>query len=205
MTVRDIDMTIVLEAMEFIPPEEDPEEEESGEAMEESLRGFGTEDALCGQVAEDGTVIMASESSAAPSFYVGDTVENIRIQGFISFDVSEIAGSEVIAAWLNIRGTRTGDPLSYPETYFHLYHSNYGDSLGFEDFDIVIEPLEYGSLDRTDFSFTNDNLRDAVQRVLNAYDQYFQMSLLIPASSDNGASDGFIFLLSDISLEVSYR
>jgi hypothetical protein len=203
--VRDIEMTIVLEEMEFIPLEEDSEEEESGEAMGESLRGFRTEDSLCGQVAEDGTVFMALESSGAPVFYVGDTVENIRIQGFISFNVSEIAGSEVIAAWFNISGTRIGDPLSYPETYLHLYHSNYGGSLGFEDFDIVIEPLAYGPLDHTDFSFTNDNLKDAVQRVLNAGDQYFQMSLLIPASSDNRSSDGFNFLLSNISLEVSYR
>ncbi len=197
---RPIQMNLVLGVVEFIEPETEPE----GEAAGESLRSFGAEASLSGQVNEDGGVFIAEDTVGAPAVFVGDTATDIRVYGFLSFDVSEIAGENVLNAWLNLVANRIGEPTTFTSS-LSIASTNYGPTLGSEDFGAVTDGLYSGRPGFSDFSFTNDHLKEAVQNVLTEGRQYFQIKLSVPSPSRNGTSDGFNFLLSNVSLEVSYN
>jgi len=169
-----------------------------------STRGFGANAALSGQVNEDGEFFIAADSSGVPYIYVGDTASRLKVQGFLSFDVSIIAGENVTAAWLTIRGSRDGDPtlLLMP---LAISSTNYGNSLDGADYGVSSTNLiSFYPLSGTDFSFTNENLKNAVQGVLTAGRQYFQVKLVINSANGNTVADGFTILLSDVMLEVEY-
>lgn len=83
--------------------------------------------------------------------------------------------------------------------------TDYDSTLGPEDFGSDTSSLSSGRPGFSDFSFTNDYLKGAVQNVLTEGGQYFQVKLSIPSPSNNRISDGFNFLLSNVSLEVFYN
>jgi len=140
--------------------------------------------------------------------YVGDTTGTppAQYRGFLSFDVSSIAGKNVLDAWLTLRGTRVGIPESLMRE-LAVASLNYGNSLDAGDFGLSVSTLTsfYPLSTRTDFSFTNNQLKNAVQSALDSGRQYFQVMLYIGNTSNNDSKDGFEFYLSNVGLEVSYN
>lgn len=193
-----IEMNFVLGVVEFILPE--PEDD----AVEgEDFRSFSAVEGLTGQIDDVGNVTFANENPGAPSIYVGDLENASKVYGFISFDVGELVGKDVNQAWLNISGQRVGDPASLSDI-FSIYATAYGISLDPGDIGSPQTGLYSRAIGFTDWSFSNDNLKNAIQAVLDEGRQFFQIKLFIPVSNHNGLDDGFSILLSDISLEVSY-
>jgi hypothetical protein len=182
------------------------DEEDEGEAGPSlSVRGFGANASISGQVNEDGVVFISSDSSGAPSIYVGDTATDLQVRGFISFDVSGISGKNVQGAWLTIRGSRTGNPTSLSRE-MRIGSIDFGNSLNGTDYGVSSNTLtSFFPLDETDFSFTNEELRNAVQSILTAGRQNFQIKMAVDSVSNNHVPDGFTFYLSDIALEVEYE
>ena len=184
---------------------EGEEPEDTGEVgLSTDTRGFGANASISGQINEDEEFFIASDSSGIPYIYVGDTASRLKVQGFLSFDVSEIAGENVLNAWLNINGSRIGDPNSLLGV-FSVSSTNYGNTLYGRDFGVSTSTLFSQPLSYSDFSFTNEDLKNAVQDILASDRQYFQVKLGTNNVNVNGVSDGFTFLLSNISLGVSYN
>jgi hypothetical protein len=71
------------------------------------------------------------------------------------------------------------------------------------DFGVSASTLFSQSLSYSDFSFTNEDLKNAVQDILTSDRQYFQVKLGINNANVNGVFDGFTFLLLNVSLEIS--
>jgi hypothetical protein len=197
---RPIEMNLNLGVVEFIEPETEP----AGEAAGESLRSFVADASISGQVNENGVVFIAEDTVGAPGVFVGDTAIDLRAYGFLSFDVSEIVGKNVLNAWLNLIANRIGDPNTFMSS-LAIGSTDYGSTLDPEDFGVTTDGLYGGRPGFSDFSFTNDYLKEAVQNVITEGRQYFQLKLSVPSPSRNGVSDGFSFLLSNVSLEISYN
>jgi len=178
------------------------EVEEEPEVYGESLKSIGAKSSISGQIIESLTVFIAGDSSGTPAIYVGDTVSNLKIIGFLSFDVSELAGENVLAAWLNIKANRIGSPSG---STFSIGDINYGNTLDPSDYSLAPVHLFGRSLGYSDFSFSNDQLKNAVQSALNDGRQYYQVKLEILYQGNNDTADGFEILLSNVSLEVSYN
>ena len=159
---------------------------------------------LTGQVNEDGPVFKSSDSSGAPSFYVGDLATNIKVKGFVSFDISELAGKNIISARLNMRGTAVGTPAAYSSN-LRISSTNYGSSLDSADFSSPTSFIRGFRPGFNDLSFSNDQLRDYLQAVATAGGRYAQFVLAYEGIANNGAADGRSILVQDVSLEVTYN
>jgi hypothetical protein len=159
---------------------------------------------LTGQVNEDGPVFKSADSSGAPSIYVGDLASNIQVKGFISFDISELAGKNIISARLNIKGTAVGTPAAYSGNLV-IYSTNYGSSLDSADYSAPKNSIRSFRPGFVDLSFSNDQLRDYLQSVTTAGGQYAQFVLAYAGITNNGTADGRSILVQDVSLEVTYN
>ncbi len=213
-TEEEADGAEVIEDEEGAEPE--PEEEpaieeveepepEPGEAFSgEDLRSFGAESTVSGQVTEDGSVFIAADSPGVPAIYVGDLASGLYVRGFLSFDVSEIAGANVLAAWFNLKASRIGDPNSLMGS-FSVGATDFGPTLDGGDYNVTVDGLGGRPSGYSELSLSNEYLKNAVQDVLSSGRQYFQVRLSMGVPNSNGVADGFSILLSNVSLEVSYN
>jgi len=166
--------------------------------------GFTAVASMSGQVNDNGTVFISADSSGSPSIYIGDQAADLQTRGFLSFNVSDIAGKNVTGAWLTIRSGRIGDPTSLLRE-MRISSTNYGNSLDGADYESSTTTLtSFFPLTGADFSFTNEALINAVQDTLSAGRQYFQLKLFIDSVSNNHIADGFTVYISDVQLEVEY-
>lgn len=184
---------------------EGEEPEDTGEVgLSTDTRSFGANASITGQVNNEGEVFIAADNTGTPCIYIGDTATGKKVKGFLSFDVSSIAGQNVLGAWLNIKGSRVGDPTSLFRE-MRISSTHYGNSLDGADYGVSSSTLtSFFPVSGSDFSFTNENLRNAVQNTLTADRQYFQVTLFIDSTSGNHTSDGLSISLSDVTLEVEY-
>ncbi len=183
-------------------PEPAAELEPEPPVASENLRAFAADRPISGYVNEYGVVM-----DGLGVIYVGDTAGTPAAQnrGFLSFDVSSIAGENITNAWLTLRGTRVGNPESLMRE-LAVTSFDYGNSLNGGDYGGSGSTLtSFFPLNHNDFSFTNDQLKDAVQTALTSGRQYFQVKIYINSTSGNDSKDGFEFYLSNIGLEVSYN
>ncbi len=159
---------------------------------------------LTGQVNEDGPVFKSADSSGVPSIYVGDLATNIKVKGFISFDISELAGKNILSARINMLGTAVGNPSAYPGN-LGIYSINYGSSLDSADYSSPVNSIRSFRPGFSDLSFSNNQLRDYIQSVAEVGGVYAQFLLEYFSTIDNGVADGRSILVQDISLEVIYN
>jgi hypothetical protein len=159
---------------------------------------------LTGQVNEDGPVFKASDSSSVPSIYVGDLATNIKVKGFISFDISELAGKNIISARMNIKGTGVGSPSAMPGN-LGIYSTNYGNTLESSDYTSAVNTIMSYRPGFREFNINNDHLRNYIQSVATAGGTYAQFIMGYANTSNNGVADGLSILVQDISLEVTYN
>ena len=179
-----------------------PELEEHPEA---SMTGnYDPVDTLTGQVNEDGPVFIAADSSGAPSIYVGDLITNVKVKGFISFDINELAGRNIISARLNIKGAGVGNPSAMPGN-LGIGSTNYGNSLDASDYTSPVNSIASFRPGFRVMDISNNQIKDYIQSVATAGGRYAQFVLGYASTSNNGVADGLSILSGDISLEVTYN
>jgi len=126
------------------------------------------------------------------------------LEGFISFDISSLAGTSIQSATFRMRsGTLYGDP-----GFLHrleLRAANYG-TLDSGDFGtpgvfVVAYPAA-----TTSITYTSPPLVNALQALIDAGMSRAQLIIVYPGIHTDGHSDsdGVAFKPSDISLEVTY-
>ena len=126
-------------------------------------------------------------------------------KGFLSFDVSDLAGSTVINAWFTASNTeKSGDPLTLGSDLL-LYSYDYGDSLEGGDYRTGGRRITNFAADSDSLECSNEVLVEEIQERLDDSENYFQVKLSYLNENGNGDSDGLIIYLSNIVLEVSYR
>jgi hypothetical protein len=159
---------------------------------------------LTGQVNEDGPVFKSSESSGVPSFYVGDLATNKKVKGFVSFDISELAGKNIIGASLNMLSGAVGNPSAYSGN-LRISSTNYGSSLDSADYSAPANSIRSFRPGFSDLSFSNNQLRDYIQSVAATGATYAQFVLDYSGITNNGTADGRSILIQDVSLEIIYN
>lgn len=160
--------------------------------------------ALTGQVNEGGPVFKSSESSGVPSFYVGDLANNKKVKGFISFDISELAGKNITSARLNMQSTAVGSPGSYSGS-LAIRSINYGNSLDAVDYNLPANSIRTFRPGFSDLSFSNDQLRNYIQSVAIEGGTFAQFVIDYPEVTNNATADGRSILVQDVSLVVTYN
>ncbi|MGM0651931.1 MAG: hypothetical protein ACQES4_04010 [Bacillota bacterium] len=176
-------------------------EPEDGPALSESYNPIAT---LTGQVNEEGQTFKSSDSSGVPTIYVGDLPTNLNVKGFISFDISELAGKNIVSANLNLWGTAVGNPSAHSGN-LGIYSTNYGSSLDSADYSSPVDSIRSFRPGFSDLSFSNNQLRDYIQSVASAGGTHAQFRLEYPSATNNGVADGRSILVQDISLDINYN
>ena len=155
--------------------------------------------------AETGTVSDVPTIPPATSVVgTGDLPDNTLAEGFISFNISSLAGTSIQSATFKMSsGTLYGDP-----GFLHrleLRAANYG-TLDSGDFGtpgvfVVAYPAA-----TTSITYTSPPLVNALQALIDAGMSRAQLIIVYPGIHTDGHSDsdGVAFLPANISLEVTY-
>jgi hypothetical protein len=163
-----------------------------------------------GTIREDGNISYGR-------LFIGDDLDDHVYKGYLSFDISSISALEDVTityAKVEIPGVRhISTPwMAGEKLYIKVYH--YGDTLVYPEdfreggehvktFDLLDLYLLNPSEDLDDLSFSNDKLKDELQKAVDAGQSDFQFKLGL-GGQDNG--DGlYWFWSSNCKLIVEYE
>jgi hypothetical protein len=138
---------------------------------------------------------------------VGDYSNNKPVKGFVSFNISNMAGHKVRQATLVFT-----NPLKWGDPTFNLIQKirvevvDWGsDGLKTADFDISgIELLN--SSYNPDFTFTNQEIKDTLQDAIDNSKDRYQIRVYHSGSptNNNNTQDTWSYSVNNISLQVQY-
>jgi len=190
--------SVTLNYDELVPAEESATTtEELTTTTEEHTVNLGVVGAETGTVSDVGIITTSVVGT-------GDLPDNTLAEGFISFNISSLAGKSVQSATFKMSsGTLYGDP-----GFLHrleLRAANYG-TLDSGDFGtpgvfVVAYPAA-----TTSITYTSPPLVNALQALIDAGMSRAQLIIVYPGIHTDGHSDsdGVAFLPANISLEVTY-
>jgi hypothetical protein len=163
--------------------------------------------ALSGCMSESRIPSLASDSTASPDIYVGDSTDGSNVKGYLSFDVNSLSGKTIVEAEVVITHFgRTGDPTTLLGSDLDFYAVNYGDSLDGSDYRTgSYTHLASMAPESTSFTISGSELIEEIQEVLDDPGRdYFQIKLFFQNANGNGDPDGFVIYLSDVVLHITY-
>ena len=167
-------------------------------------------------IAETGWVTTRPNVFCPSHVYIGDTDDNCISRGFISFDISALAGVSIIKAELQMINPRVMNSPAFMSTAFTSKKSG-----------LTIEKVSWGRrvLNAADYSLpgnfisnhrgpnivlesfmggANPNLAEALQRSVNERNSRFQLRIRFEneVSNNDHTDDGVIFQTSNIRLVI---
>lgn len=170
----------------------EPEEEEATQAL------LGVE------VSQSGSLYQVTPAIFASSVLAGDTSDDESISGYISFDISSLAGKEIQSVQLEMMATPViGNVTSFG--FLRVGALDYG-TLESADRKIPASLLVQFPNSTTDINYGEDNLKNALQGKIDAGGNRFQLKLYWshPSSNGNGEQDTLAYLFDSIHLRVEY-
>ncbi len=151
-------------------------------------------------------MIANNSDSVMESVYIGDLPDNTYFNGYLSFDITGLAGVEVISATLNMNSFEEEGDRSYLGN-FRIGTLDYGTGpISRADGDIPAEMLVQFPNSVTAISYGNDNLRSKLQESIDASKTRFQLKLYwaSPHSNEDGIADGLEYHNETIYIMVFY-
>lgn len=185
-------------------PEEEPEEEPLPEEEAEPVEEGPTEASLEVEVSQSGSIYQVTAARFASSVIAGDTSDNESISGYISFDISSLAGKEVQSASLEMTAMPViGNVTSFG--FLRVGTLDYG-TLEVADRNIPASLLVQLPNSTTDINYGEDNLKNALQSKIDAGSNRFQLKLYWshPSSNGNGEQDTLAYHFDSIHIRVEY-
>jgi len=141
-----------------------------------------------------------------PVIYPGDNGSgNLEVRGFISFDISELAGSQIESAKI------TGDADRVSGTPFEAYgpliiKAVYWGARALQPADFNLDGIEITNNSAKNFGKSPAVLKDDLQNVVNSGINRYQLCFYfeMPQADGDGQADSISYFLEDIVLTVTY-
>ena len=176
-------------------------EDEDAEEPAASVFETGPYMSLCGSVFAR-SVLWGS----VPQAIAGDSGENEQIKGYLSFDISSLltlTGLEVVGATLDLGNLAHINDPTFAER-LDIKAIQYGE-LGVEDFAVGGTALISCSTGLSQFSFSNDALKNTLQQVINEDKSYYQVKFGLSSATDSdGMADCLGVNYSEAKLTINY-
>ena len=174
----------------------------------EDLPAEGVNEVSPELVYDETGMIEANGSRAITGYvYAGDMHDSDEyFNGYISFDISDLTGIEVVSVTLTMNLDSEHGNRSYLGN-LRIGTIDYGTgALSASDADIPAELLVSLPNSTTHISYSSDELADELQKNINSGKDRFQLKLYWshPGSNLDDASDGLIYAQDDIHLAVQY-
>ena len=155
---------------------------------------------------EGGYVEYGGETFVGGNVYAGDSSSNKPCVGFISFDITPLAGKTITAARLTFTGSSVqGSPLSYCDSFW-LNAADWGaEPITQSDFNLPGIAIQ--SFTSPDITCNADKLKSEIQNAINSGKVRFQIRVHFagPYTNNNSAKDGWEYAQQSINLNVSYQ
>ena len=182
---------------EIIDDEEEVEQSDDAEQFTADIPFVGSE---CGNIVGD----VAHDND--PVVYPGDNGENnLEVRGFISFDISGLAGATVIESKISATAdSRFGEPFV---TYGPLIvKAVYWGSRAISPADYNLGGVELGNFTKKNFGIQNRNLKEDLQSAIDSGSGRYQLIFYFEmnGTDEDGQADNITYYLEDISLNVTY-
>ena len=154
-------------------------------------------------VGEGGTIEQALSVSNGGNLYAGDTIRNKPCAGFVSFDISGLAGGTIQSASISfICSAGYGDPLS-PFDELRLYDCYWGPRpVGQQD--LLSLGYQIAAYDIATFACDSQVLVNAIQENVNSGMPRFQIMIHFAGYCDgDGIADGWEYSQDNIKLKIT--
>jgi len=186
------------------PEESEPEESEPDESTEPIGEGgsdstvftLKTDKNLCGYIEKDSSILTRT-------VFVGDSVADKQIKGYLSFKIDDLLDSPVLYARLRITGIVKGGDPTFADR-FDIKVFDYGDSLDYADFAVGGDSLiSVSTAGLTEIDVSGETLINLVQKTIDAGKSNFQLKMgLSSASYSDGSADLFAINPDSVVLTV---
>lgn len=161
---------------------------------------------LVKKTAEGGYLEYGGETFAGGNVYAGDSSSNKPCVGFVSFDITPLAGKTVTAVSLAFTGSSVqGSPLSYCDSFWINYVDWGAEPIVQSDFNLPGVAIQ--SFTSPTITCNADNLKTGIQNAITAGKTRFQIRVHFsgPYTNSNSTKDGWEYAQQSINLNVSYK
>ncbi len=153
---------------------------------------------------EGGYIEFGGGTFTGGDIYAGDSDSNKPCSGFISFDISGLAGKTVDSAALTFSNSSvSGDPLSFFESLWINVLDWGAEPIVQNDFNLSGIPIaSYGT---PNITCNVSKLAEELQKAINAGKSRFQIRIHFsgPYTDDDNSSDGWKYTQSNVNMNVT--
>jgi len=145
---------------------------------------------------------------AGGNVYAGDSVNNKCCVGFISFDITGLAGKTIEAATLTLSGAAVqGDPLEYLDAFWINVVEWGAEPITQGDFLDSLPGTAVQSFNGPNITCTAAKLKSELQKAINTGKSRFQVRVHFsgPLTDNDGARDGWEYAQTSVNLNVRYN
>ena len=151
-------------------------------------------------------MIANNSDSVLETVYVGDLSDNRYFNGYLSFDITDFSGVEVLSATLTMDSIEEEGDRSFLGA-LRIGALDYGTGpLSRSDGDIPAKMMVQLPNSTTVINYADDNLRAELQEKIDISDTRFQLKIYwaSPHSDDDGVADGLEYHNDSIYLTFDY-
>jgi len=137
------------------------------------------------------------------SIFAGDTLDNNMVRGFISYDITGLANTTVLAAWLSFEPSFIAGTPFFSDLWVGAVEWGHG-SLIVSDYSLAGVGIE--SFNTPDFVCSSEKLKTELQKAIDNGRTRFQVRIhFVKTTSDgNSFQDGWGYEKDEIKFEVTY-
>jgi hypothetical protein len=153
---------------------------------------------------EGGYIESGGTTFAGGDIYSGDSDNNKACSGFVSFDISSLAGKTVDAASLTFSNSSvSGDPLAFFELLWINVLDWGAEPITQDDFNLIGTPI--ASYNIPNITCNVSKLKEELQAAINAGKSRFQIRIHFsgPKTDSDSLSDGWKYTQSNVSMDVT--
>jgi len=155
---------------------------------------------------EGGYLEYGGETFAGGNIYAGDSANNKPCVGFISFDISSIAGKTIEAATLTFSSAAVqGDPLAYLDAFWINVVEWGAEPITQSDFNLPGIAIQ--SFNSSSITCTAEKLKTEIQKAINNGKSRFQLRVHFsgPYTDNDSSRDGWEYAQVSVNLNVKYN
>ena len=155
---------------------------------------------------ETGRIGINEDWVVNPDIYIGDSSSDGYVNSYISFDITDLKGVEVVSVTLTmILAEEFGDRSYLGNLEIGTLDYKTG-HLSASSGDISAKMLVALPNSTTDINYSSKDSKDELQKNIDATSDRFQLKIYWsnPSTNKNKIPDGLLYLKSDINLVVQY-
>jgi hypothetical protein len=152
---------------------------------------------------EGGYLEYGGQTFAGANLYAGDSENNKPCLGFISFNITGIAGKTLNSVNLTfINPSVSGEPMAYLDSFWINVVDWGAEPIVQNDFNLIGIAIQ--SFISPKISCTSDSLKSELQKAINAGKSRFQIRVHFagPYTDNDSARDGWEYSQANINLNV---